>query len=77
MTCHCPRLPSVICFPTTFESLGRIPTKLVIGFYFGRVVELLAIARARVVVLGSGWMRNIPEGWTKEQAETLAVGERC
>ncbi|MFP3558026.1 sugar phosphate isomerase/epimerase family protein [Paraburkholderia sp. SIMBA_049] len=37
--------------------------------YFDRVVELLALARARIVVLGSGWTRNIPEGWTQAQAE--------
>jgi sugar phosphate isomerase/epimerase len=38
--------------------------------YFDRVVELLALAKARIVVLGSGWTRNIPEGWTQAQAET-------
>lgn len=37
--------------------------------YFARVVELLTLARARVVVLGSGWTRNIPEGWTPGKAE--------
>ncbi|WP_080415146.1 sugar phosphate isomerase/epimerase family protein [Burkholderia ubonensis] len=37
--------------------------------YFDRVVELLTQARARVLVLGSGWTRNIPEGWTQAQAE--------
>ncbi|KAA1013139.1 sugar phosphate isomerase/epimerase [Paraburkholderia panacisoli] len=37
--------------------------------YFDRVVELLTLSRARVVVLGSGWTRNIPEGWTQAQAE--------
>ncbi|GAB5097674.1 sugar phosphate isomerase/epimerase family protein [Caballeronia sp. HLA56] len=37
--------------------------------YFDRVAEVLTLARARVVVLGSGWTRNIPEGWTQAQAE--------
>lgn len=37
--------------------------------YFDRVVELMTLARARVVVLGSGWTRNVPEGWTRAQAE--------
>ena len=47
--------------------------------YFDRVVELLTIARARVVVLGSGWTRNIPEGWTQAQAEDefLSALEWC
>jgi sugar phosphate isomerase/epimerase len=40
---------------------------------------LLTIARARVVVLGSGWTRNIPEGWTRAQAEDefLSALEWC
>ncbi|WP_109476070.1 sugar phosphate isomerase/epimerase family protein [Paraburkholderia sp. C35] len=37
--------------------------------YFDRVVALLTLARARIVVLGSGWTRNIPEGWTQARAE--------
>lgn len=34
------------------------------------MVELLAPARSRIAVLGSGWTRNIPEGWTQAHAET-------
>ncbi|KAB0634777.1 sugar phosphate isomerase/epimerase family protein [Burkholderia latens] len=37
--------------------------------YFDRVVELMTIARAQIVVLGSGWTRNIPDGWSQRQAE--------
>ncbi|WP_233858295.1 sugar phosphate isomerase/epimerase family protein [Paraburkholderia sp. HD33-4] len=37
--------------------------------YFDRVVELMTMARARIVVLGSGWTRNIPDGWSQAQAE--------
>src|SRR5579862_8999659 len=37
--------------------------------YFDRVVELMSMARARIVVLGSGWTRNVPEGWSQRQAE--------
>jgi sugar phosphate isomerase/epimerase len=37
--------------------------------YFDRVVELMTLARARIVVLGSGWTRNVPEGWSRHQAE--------
>ena len=51
-----------IVVPGTDERRGRA--------YFDRVVELLALARSRIVVLGSGWTRNIPEGWTQAQAET-------
>jgi sugar phosphate isomerase/epimerase len=37
--------------------------------YFDRVVALLAIAKTDILVLGSGASRNIPAGWTVEQAE--------
>ena len=37
--------------------------------YFDRVVELMSTARAQIVVLGSGWTRNVPEGWSRRQAE--------
>lgn len=37
--------------------------------YFDRVVTVLALAKSRVVVLGSGWTRNIPSGWTQQQTE--------
>lgn len=38
--------------------------------YFARVVKLLSLAKARVVVLGSGWSRDIPEGWEAARAES-------
>lgn len=37
--------------------------------YFDRVVQLLDRAQAQVVVLGSGWARNTPVGWTQTQTE--------
>jgi sugar phosphate isomerase/epimerase len=37
--------------------------------YFDRVAVLLAIAKTDILVLGSGASRNIPAGWTVEQAE--------
>jgi sugar phosphate isomerase/epimerase len=36
---------------------------------FDRVVEPPALAQSRIVVLGSGWTRSIPAGWTQAQAE--------
>jgi hypothetical protein len=32
-------------------------------------VSLVSAAGARVLVLGSGWTRNVPDGWTRERAE--------
>lgn len=37
--------------------------------YFDRVVQVLDRAQAQVVVLGSGWARNTPAGWTQTQTE--------
>ena len=37
--------------------------------YLARAAELLAAAKARVVVLGSGWARNVPDGWERARAE--------
>jgi len=37
--------------------------------YFDRVVQVLDRAQAQVVVLGSGWSRNTPPGWTQAQTE--------
>jgi sugar phosphate isomerase/epimerase len=37
--------------------------------YFDRVVALLTQAGAKVVVLGSGWTRNVPDGWDVARAE--------
>lgn len=37
--------------------------------YLARAAEILGEAGARVVVLGSGWARNVPEGWERARAE--------
>ena len=40
--------------------------------YFDRVVDVLRLAGSRVVVLGSGWTRNVPEGWRVQREGTSA-----
>ena len=37
--------------------------------YIDRVAELMSIAGAKHVVYGSGWTRNVPEGFDRTQAE--------
>jgi sugar phosphate isomerase/epimerase len=37
--------------------------------YFERVLELLRLAGSRTVVLGSGWTRNVPDGFLRQRAE--------
>ena len=57
-------------FPHDVRIVGRGSDERRNRAYFDRVVELLALARSRIVVLGCGWTRNIPEGWTQAQAES-------
>lgn len=37
--------------------------------YIDRVAELMAVAGARQVVYGSGWTRNVPDGFDAQRAE--------
>lgn len=37
--------------------------------YFDRVVEVMAAGGARLVVYGSGWTRNVPDGFDARRAE--------
>ncbi|MBI3505998.1 MAG: TIM barrel protein [Proteobacteria bacterium] len=74
-----PALAASYLFPHDMRLVGPAADERRIRAYFARVVKLLALARAKVVVLGSGWSRDIPEGWTKAQTEDalLAALGRC
>lgn len=41
--------------------------------YLGRAVELLAHAGAEVIVYGSGWARNVPDGYDRARGEAEFV----
>lgn len=56
-------------FPHDFRLVGPQKDERRNRAYFDRVVRVLDAARADIVVLGSGWTRNIPEGWSREAAE--------
>jgi sugar phosphate isomerase/epimerase len=66
-------------FPHDFRIVGPQTDARRNRNYFARVVEIVALARTGVVVLGSGWTRNIPEGWSRERAEAefLRIVEWC
>ncbi|MFF7710262.1 TIM barrel protein [Pseudomonas sp. NPDC007930] len=64
-----PALASSYLFPKDFRILGPGTDERRNRAYFERVVELLGLAGTQVVVLGSGWTRNIPDGWSRAQAE--------
>lgn len=56
-------------FPHDFRLYGEGANDARNRAYFDRVVAVLDRAKAEVVVLGSGWARNKPSGWTQDQTE--------
>jgi sugar phosphate isomerase/epimerase len=64
-----PALAMSYLFPHDFRLVGVEKEESRNRAYFARVVEMLALAQSRIVVLGSGWTRNIPTGWTQAQTE--------
>ena len=37
--------------------------------YLARVAEVVGLGGGQIVVFGSGWARNVPEGWSREVAD--------
>jgi sugar phosphate isomerase/epimerase len=64
-----PALAFSYLFPHDFRLVGPDKEDARNRAYFDRAAQLLALAQARIVVLGSGWTRNIPDGWSQSQAE--------
>lgn len=56
-------------FPRDLRVVGPDVDFHRIDDYLARVVEILNAAKAEVVVFGSGWARNVPEGWERARAE--------
>lgn len=64
-----PSLAMSYLFPHDMRIVGPEADERRIRTYFERVVALVAQAKARVVALGSGWSRDLPEGWSRAQTE--------
>jgi sugar phosphate isomerase/epimerase len=58
-----------VFFPRDIRVVGPEVNVGRVRNYLARAAELLATAKARVVVLGSGWARNVPDGWERARAE--------
>lgn len=58
-----------VFFPKDIRIVGQDVDADRVRNYLARAAELLAAAKAQVVVLGSGWARNVPEGWERVRAE--------
>lgn len=64
-----PALAMSYLFPHDFRMVGESVDDERNRRYFDRVVEVLALVKARVVVYGSGWTRSIPDGFDAARAE--------
>ncbi|MEO0003699.1 MAG: hypothetical protein RLZZ22_1391 [Pseudomonadota bacterium] len=64
-----PALAMSYLFPHDLRVVGEQVDETRNRRYFERVVDILALAGSRIVVFGSGWTRNIPDGWTRARAE--------
>lgn len=64
-----PALAMSYLFPHDVRVVGEQVDEARNRRYFERVVAVLALAGARTVVFGSGWTRNVPEGWAPARAE--------
>jgi len=58
-----------VLFPRDLRVVGPEADGPRLRAYLARAAELLGEAGARVVALGSGWARNVPEGWERSRAE--------
>lgn len=56
-------------FPRDMRIVGEAIDRNRLDTYLARSAELLAAAKASVVVMGSAWARNVPEGFERARAE--------
>jgi sugar phosphate isomerase/epimerase len=55
--------------PQGMHVVGPSVDRARIRQYLARAAEVLRAARAETVVFGSGWARNVPEGWSRQRAD--------
>jgi sugar phosphate isomerase/epimerase len=60
-------LPRDLRVVGTDIDVGRIKS------YLGRAAELLAYAQSKIIVFGSGWSRNVPDGFDREKAKAQFI----
>jgi sugar phosphate isomerase/epimerase len=58
-----------VFFPKDMKVVGPEMDAGRVRGYLAGAAELLAEAEAKVAVLGSGWARNVPNGWERSRAE--------
>jgi sugar phosphate isomerase/epimerase len=68
-----PALAFNTLFPRDVRVVGPDVDERRVRCYLARAAELMSAARARVLVYGSGWARNAPEGWDRARTEAQFV----
>jgi sugar phosphate isomerase/epimerase len=68
---RCPLPTSAFCvlFPRDMTVVGSNVDERRVKTYLGRAAELLNVGKARIIVFGSGWARNIPDDWERARGE--------
>jgi sugar phosphate isomerase/epimerase len=68
---HLPLPPSAfnVFFPRDMRVVGEQIDAPRVKAYLARASDLMNRAGAEIVVFGSGWARNIPEGWERSRGE--------
>ena len=56
-------------FPHDLRLVGPEVHEIRARAYFDRVLEILRLAGSSIVVIGSGWTRNVPDGFARQRAE--------
>ena len=69
VACRLPTLAFNYIFPRSMRIVGDAVDRTRLDTYLARAAELLAAAGAKVVVMGSAWARNVPEGFDRARAE--------
>jgi sugar phosphate isomerase/epimerase len=68
-----PALAFNTLFPRDVRVVGPDVDERRVRRYLARAAQLMSAAHARVVVYGSGWARNAPEGWDRTRTEAQFV----
>jgi sugar phosphate isomerase/epimerase len=68
-----PALAFNTLFPRDVRVVGPDVDERRVRRYLARGAEVMTAARASVVVYGSGWARNAPEGWDRARTEAQFV----
>ena len=68
-----PPLAFNVFMPRDMRVVGPEIDEIRVKAYLGRAAEVLEAAGAQIVVYGSGWSRNLPDGWPRDRQEAQFI----